>query len=112
VPAPSAEAPPAAEQTPETEPPTGWQWLNTSNVGLFAGAFIDLRCLPLDKNVSAAAGCYPGGSLENSVSAVTRGVRQVLPWRDRLLPLTHGACRPRARACRHVWRCPTQSEHT
>jgi hypothetical protein len=38
VPAPSAEAPPAAEQTPETEPQTGWQWLNTSNVGLFAGA--------------------------------------------------------------------------
>jgi hypothetical protein len=37
VPAPSAELPPAAEQTFETEPPTGWQWLNTctSNVGLF-----------------------------------------------------------------------------
>jgi hypothetical protein len=41
VPAPSAEPPPAAEQTPETEPPTGWQWLNTSKVGLFAGTFID-----------------------------------------------------------------------
>jgi hypothetical protein len=41
VPAPSAEPPSAAEQRPETEPQTGWQWLNTSDVGLIAGAFID-----------------------------------------------------------------------
>jgi hypothetical protein len=41
VPVHAAEPPPAAEQTPKTEQPPGWQWLNTSNVGLFASAFID-----------------------------------------------------------------------